>query len=90
MIPLTVKICTWRSCSERFSSFIEKRLLSDKDFYAYPEDVIIETCLCQWRCKEWPTVVYENDVQIYMNPIKASEILKRKVSEWKNKMKHEK
>ncbi len=89
MNPLTVKICKWRSCTERFSPFIEKRLVADRDFYGYPEELIIEDCLCQGRCKEGPTVVFDNDVQIYMNPIKASEMLRRKVSEWKNKMKKE-
>jgi NADH:ubiquinone oxidoreductase subunit E len=88
MTPITVKICKWRACTERFSPFIEKRLLADKDFYSYPADVIIEDCLCQGRCKEWPTVVYDTDVQTYMNPIKASEMLRRKVGEWKNKIKN--
>ena len=89
MSVLTVKICKGRSCTERFSPFIEKRLLGDRDFYSYPEALVIEDCLCQGRCKEGPTVVFDSDVQTYMNPIKASEMLRRKVGEWKNKMKKE-
>jgi Thioredoxin-like [2Fe-2S] ferredoxin len=83
----TIKVCTGRSCSERFSSFVMSRLERDRDFYSYPEELVIESCLCQGRCKEGPTVVFDNDVQVYMNPIKASEMLRRKVGEWKNREK---
>lgn len=80
-----IKICSGKSCTERFSPFIKKRLEADKGFYGYPDELIIEDCLCQWRCKEWPTVVYDNDVQVGMNPIRASEILRKKVNDWKNR-----
>ncbi len=52
MSLITVRICTGRSCSERYASFIEKRLEGDRAFYGYGEDVEIEKCLCQGRCKE--------------------------------------
>ncbi len=82
MQPINIKICTGRSCSERHSEYIQKRLEADREFYHYNEDeVVIETCLCQWRCKEGPTVVYGTDVQIYQNPVKASELLKKKIME---------
>lgn len=61
------------------------RLEGDRAFYSYPEELTIETCLCQGRCKEGPTVVYDGDVQVWQNPVKASETLRRKVNEWKNK-----
>jgi NADH:ubiquinone oxidoreductase subunit E len=86
MTLLHVKVCTGHSCSERFSSFIEKRLQADKEFYKYGDDVEIETCLCQWRCKEGPTVVYGNDVQVGQNPVKASEILRKKIAEARKKI----
>jgi (2Fe-2S) ferredoxin len=60
--------------------------MADRDFYAYPVELVIEDCLCQGRCKEGPTVVFDSDVQVRMNPIKASEMLRRKVGEWKNKV----
>ncbi len=85
MQPKIIKVCTGKSCSERFSNFIMTRLEGDKAFYSYPEELTFETCLCQGRCKEWPTVVYDNDVQVGQNPVKASEILRRKVAEWKSK-----
>ena len=81
MALINVKVCTGRACSERFSPFIQKRLEADKEFYKYGDGVEIESCLCQWRCKEGPTVVYGNDVHVGQNPVKASEILKKKVAE---------
>ncbi len=59
------------------------RLEWDKVFYSYPDELTFETCMCQGRCKEGPTVVYDNDIQVSQNPVKASEILRRKVNEWK-------
>ncbi len=83
---IQVKVCGWRSCSERHSEYIKKRLEADIEFYQYNEtEVTIETCLCQWRCKEWPTVVYGNDVQIYQNPVKSSEFLRKKVNEFRKR-----
>jgi NADH:ubiquinone oxidoreductase subunit E len=82
MQPTNVKICTGRSCGERHSEYIQKRLEADREFYWYKEEeLVIETCLCQGRCKEGPTVVYNNDIQIYQNPVKASEILHKKIIE---------
>jgi len=52
MSLITIKVCTGRACSERYSEFIRKRLEGDKDFYKYEDDVEIETCMCQGRCKE--------------------------------------
>jgi (2Fe-2S) ferredoxin len=66
-----------------FLPFIKKRLEADIGFYHYPEGIVIEDCLCQGRCKEGPTLVFDNDVQVGMNPIKASEILRKKVNDWK-------
>ncbi len=84
---LTVRVCTGRSCSERYSSFIQKRLEGDREFYWYGDDVEIESCMCQWRCKEWPTVSYDNDLHFGQNPVKASEILRKKVEEARRRLK---
>ncbi|MBP9811914.1 (2Fe-2S) ferredoxin domain-containing protein [Candidatus Gracilibacteria bacterium] len=84
-----IQVCAGRACSEHFSPFIKKRLEADRGFYGYPEEVIIEDCLCQGRCKDGPTVIFDNDIQIGMNPIKASEILRKKVNDWKNREKKE-
>ncbi|MBP9812713.1 (2Fe-2S) ferredoxin domain-containing protein [Candidatus Gracilibacteria bacterium] len=85
-----IKVCHGRACSERFSSYIFSRLEADRDFYRYPDEIILEKCLCQGRCKEGPVVVYNNDIQIYQNPVKASEILRKKVNEWKNQKNNQK
>ena len=87
MSLITVKVCTGRSCSERNSKYIITRLEWDKEFYSYGEDVEIESCLCQGRCKEGPTVAFGNDIQIYQNPVKASEILRKKVAEARKRIK---
>lgn len=85
---ITVKICKGRSCTERHSEYIEKRLIADKDFYHYTdEEVTIESCLCQGRCKEGPTVVFSNDVQVGHNPVRASEMLRKKVEELRKRLK---
>ena len=91
MQPIQVKICGWRSCSERHSEYIKKRLEADTEFYKYtPDEVTIESCLCQWRCKEGPTVVYGNEVQIYQNPVKSSEFLRKKITEIRKRIHHKK
>ena len=82
MQAIQVKICTGRSCSERHSEYIRKRLDADREFYQYKDDeLILETCLCQWRCKEGPTLIFGKDVQIWQNPVKASELLRKKIME---------
>ncbi|MBP9779850.1 NAD(P)H-dependent oxidoreductase subunit E [Candidatus Gracilibacteria bacterium] len=80
-----VKVCTGRSCTERHSNYILTRLQADREFYHFPEELTIESCLCQGKCKEGPTVVYDNDVQVGQNPVKSSELLRKKVNEWKNR-----
>lgn len=88
MSLLTVRVCTGNSCSERNSKYIITRLEWDKEFYGYGEDVHVESCLCQGRCKEWPTVSFDNDIQIYQNPVKSSDILRKKVAEARKRIKN--
>lgn len=91
MSLVNVKICKGRSCSEHFSEFIEKRLVADRDFYQYSdEEVAIESCLCQDKCKEGPVVVFNNDVQTHHNPVKASDMLKKKVDEARKRLSNKK
>lgn len=89
MSQYIVQVCHGRSCIERFSPCIRKRLDGDVVFYSYPEEIVIENCLCQNRCKEGPVVSFEKDIHVGVNPIKASEILKKKVQEWKNQQQKE-
>lgn len=78
-----VKICHGKSCSERFSKYILTRLEADKEFYKYGENVKIETSLCMGRCNFWPNINIDGEIISGQNPIKSSEILKKKVEEWK-------
>lgn len=84
---MKVQVCRGKSCTERHSAYITTRLQADRGFYKYPESLEIEDCFCQGRCKEGSTVVFDGDVQIHMNPIKASEMLRKKVEEWKRQNK---
>jgi len=88
--PLVIKVCTGRACTERHSQYIEKRLFADREFYHFEDDVSIEQCLCQWRCKEWPTVVFWNDVQVGQNPVKSSEMLVKKIAEIRKRLQNKK
>lgn len=90
MSLITVRVCGGRSCSERNSKYILTRLEADNEFYGYGDDVSLESCLCQWRCKEWPTVSFGNDVQIYQNPVKSSELLRKKVAEARKRLQSKK
>ncbi len=91
MQAINVKICTGRSCSERQSAYITTRLDADREFYGYWDDeVVIETCMCQGTCKEGPTVVFGADVQIWQNPVKASELLRKKVMEARKRVNNKK
>jgi NADH:ubiquinone oxidoreductase subunit E len=91
MQAINVKICTGRSCSERQSQYIATRLEADREFYGYRDDeVAIESCMCQGRCKEGPTVVFGSDIQIWQNPVKASELLRKKVAEARKRINNKK
>ena len=91
MQTINVKVCTGRSCSERQSGYINTRLDADREFYGYWDDeVVIETCMCQGRCKEGPTVVFGADIQIWQNPVKASELLRKKVTEARKRINNKK
>ncbi len=75
---MEIKICKGRSCSERHTEYIANRIERDLVFYNI-EGVNVTSCLCQWRCKEGPVVLFDNDIQSRMNPVKASELLRKKI-----------
>ena len=83
MIQKTVKVCHGKSCTERFSPYILDRLEKDREFYGYPAELVIEKCFCQGKCEVSPTVVFDGDIQTRMNPIRASELLRKKIQDWK-------
>lgn len=78
---LSLLVCTGRSCRERQSEYILKRLGNDFCSLGEPANIEIAPTLCRGRCQEGPILVehYDDKVQIEhtrSNPIKASKIFK--------------
>ncbi len=81
---MKIQVCTWKTCKSRFSEYILTRLESDKDFYKLG-NLITEKCPCTGNCKEWPIVVFDWEIQKYMSPTKASELMREKRNPKKKK-----
>ncbi len=71
---MIVKVCTGKTCSSRFSSYILKRLLAEKAKYDIGNKSIIEECGCQGNCKTGPNIVIDNVITDKMDPVKASNL----------------
>jgi NADH:ubiquinone oxidoreductase subunit E len=69
---MKIKVCTWKTCTERFSEYILTRLKNDKERFNL-DKLEIEECMCLWQCSKWPNIVVDWEIQNYMNPAKASE-----------------
>ena len=80
---MKIKVCKWKTCTDRFSEYISTRLVNDK-IRLKLENIEVEDCLCLWQCKMWPNIVIDWNVQNYMNPAKASELAMNKKT-WKKK-----
>lgn len=70
---MKIKVCTWKTCSDRFSQYITTRLQNDKSRFNL-DKLEIEECMCLGQCSKWPNIVVEKEIKNYMNPAKASEI----------------
>lgn len=44
---MIMKVCTGKSCANRFSPYILKRLLAEKAKYDTSDKTVIEECGCQ-------------------------------------------
>lgn len=71
---MKIQVCRWKTCSERYSEYILKRLESDKEMFEI-ESLIVESCPCTGNCQKWPNVVIDGKVEHGMNPVKASKII---------------
>jgi len=80
---MKIQVCTGKSCSERFSENILKRLKSDLEFYNLDNIKILESA-CMWNCKCWPTIKIWNDVEKYIEPAKASKLMMDRVKQKNN------
>lgn len=77
---MKIQVCTWKSCKSRFSEYIIKRIEWDKVRFNL-ENVNVETCPCQWNCKEWPTVIIDGKKESYCDPLKVSKIMFDKIKQ---------
>ena len=70
---MKIKVCTGKTWKDRFSDYIITRLKNDKERFNL-DNIIIEECLCMWKCKEWPNLTVDWNHHNYMNPAKASSL----------------
>lgn len=85
---MLINVCTGKRCGDRHSKYILARLEREKEVWAFWDRVQIESCTCQGRCDQWPTVLFDKELLVGMNPIKASEqflkrlgVIKKQISE---------
>ena len=82
---MKVSVCSGRTCSERGSKYVVMRLRGDVTRLGY-DRVEIDECLCQGNCEKGPTVLFDGTIFPYMNPVKASEELSRRVKQAKESL----
>lgn len=75
---MKIRVCKWKVCGEKFSNYIISRLQNDVNRFNL-KDIEIEETLCMWKCSEWPNVYFDNEFHTRVNPLKASEVLFKKV-----------
>ncbi|MCH8518299.1 NAD(P)H-dependent oxidoreductase subunit E [Candidatus Gracilibacteria bacterium] len=69
---MDIKICTGRSCKEKFSRYMMQRVERDRDFYNWKQDVSCSECLCLGACEKAPNVNIDGEIHSYMNGVKLS------------------
>lgn len=75
---MKIRVCRWKSCSEKFSNYIITRIENDKKRFNL-KDIEIEETLCMWKCSEWPNVFIDNEFHNKCNPLKISELIFKKI-----------
>lgn len=83
---MKIKICGWKTCTDRFWWYILERLMNDKTRLKLSK-LEIEKTLCMWQCAKWPNIMIKDNISNYMNPAKASEMALNK-NGWKKKKKN--
>jgi NADH:ubiquinone oxidoreductase subunit E len=89
-MTINLRVCTGRSCRERFSAYVVARLENDRTKFFPQEDIEIGTCLCRNRCEESPVIETDDGLYTRMNPIAASQLMSRLVAEAKSRIKQTK
>jgi NADH:ubiquinone oxidoreductase subunit E len=86
---MIIKICNWKSCQDNFNSYIIIRLKNDIERFEL-KNVKIEEVSCMWMCDEWPIIKIDKEILKHATPIKASEMMFRKINWEKPKKKKSK
>lgn len=76
---MKIQVCKWKTCSDRFSSYIIDRLNNDKSRFNL-DKLEIEEVMCLWNCKCWPSVLFNWKLIWSMNPTKASDLVNKSKS----------
>jgi NADH:ubiquinone oxidoreductase subunit E len=71
---MKIKVCTWKTCMDKFSNYIIDRLNNDKKKFNL-NHIDIEESKCMWHCKKWPNIKIDKNIHNYCNPLKASKII---------------
>ena len=78
---MDIRICTWRSCREKFSHYMIERVKRDKDFYNWKQDISCSESLCLWKCQKWPNISLDGEIHEYMSGVKLSQLIRKKISQ---------
>lgn len=76
---MKIKVCTGKNCKNKFSEYIVQRLQNDVNRFNL-ENVEVEEVMCQWKCEEWPIVRIDKNMLTKSTPIKASEMLFKRLN----------
>lgn len=82
-----ISVCTGKACSERHSKYIITRLESDIAKFSPEGNFSVGSCICRGNCRESPTVLFDREEMTRMNPIKASEVLMKRIEAYKQSKK---
>lgn len=75
---MKVKICTWKSCKEKFSEYIFDRLQNDKEKFDL-KNLEIEKTFCMWNCEKSVNIEVWKEKFSLQNPIKTSALILKKL-----------
>lgn len=75
---MDIKICAWKTCKERFCFYVKVRLQNDINTYKL-KNIDIQETSCMWNCKIWPNININDEKIHWATPIKASELLFKKL-----------
>lgn len=88
-VKMKIKVCMWNNCKNKFAEYIVFRLKNDVNRFNL-DKVEVEEVACQWRCEEWPIVRIDKNMLTKATPIKASEMMFKRLSWNTNNQRKEK